>query len=81
MEVAPSLSAFEVKEVGDAAAAAAAAAAAEAATGEDGSSSCSVWLAGHVEAFNIPGTNSQVARVRFLPSCYQWQLHQAFALL
>ena len=32
------------------------------------------WLAGNVEAFNIPGTNyTQPTGLRFLPSCYQWQ--------
>ena len=36
--------------------------------------SCSLWLAGHVEAFNIPGTNAQAGGLRFLPSCYRWQL-------
>ena len=73
MEAAPSLSAFEVHEVGGAKKTAAAA---EAATDDDGER-CSVWLAGHVEAFNIPGTNTEVGGVRFLPSCYQWQLHSA----
>ena len=48
---------------------------AEAATDVDDGERCSVWLAGHVEAFNIPGTNTEVGGVRFLPSCYQWQLH------
>ena len=34
----------------------------------------SVWLAGNVESFNIPGTNyTQPTGLRFLPSCYQWQ--------
>ena len=36
--------------------------------------SYSLWLAGHVEAFNIPGTNAQAGGLRFLPSCYRWQL-------
>ena len=33
----------------------------------------SLWLAGNVEAFNIPGTTRQAGGLRFLPSCYQWQ--------
>jgi len=33
----------------------------------------SLWLAGNVEGFNIPGTVRQVGGLRFLPSCYQWQ--------
>ena len=33
----------------------------------------SLWLAGNVEAFNIPGTTRQTGGLRFLPSCYQWQ--------
>ena len=42
----------------------------------DRSAACetSLWLAGHVEAFNIPGTNAQAGGLRFLPSCYRWQL-------
>lgn len=34
-----------------------------------------LWLAGHVEAFNIPGTNAPAGGLRFLPSCYRWQLY------
>ena len=36
-----------------------------------------LWLAGHVEAFNIPGTNAHAGGLRFLPSCYRWQLASA----
>lgn len=36
-----------------------------------------LWLAGHVEAFNIPGTNAHAGGLRFLPSCYRWQLTAA----
>lgn len=42
--------------------------------GPCGGRSHSLWLAGHVESFNIPGTNAQVGGVRFMPSCYRWQL-------
>ena len=46
-----------------------------AARGTDGAAAgASIWLAGNVEAFNIPGTNYiQPTGLRFLPSCYQWQ--------
>lgn len=40
-----------------------------------------LWLAGHVEAFNIPGTNAQAGGVRFLPSCYRWQLSDGLGSL
>lgn len=41
--------------------------------GDDGVEQPSFWLAGNVEAFNIPGTVTQVSGLRFMPSCYQWQ--------
>ena len=42
--------------------------------GDDAGADTSLWLAGNVEAFNIPGTNyTQPTGLRFLASCYQWQ--------
>ena len=33
----------------------------------------SLWLAGNIESFNVPGTVSAVGGLHFLPSCYKWQ--------
>ena len=90
MEASPSLSAFEVERAGGVAAAeeegggdggdcsvCAAAGARAAAEAGGAGSGVTIWLAGHVEAFNIPGTNTEVGGVRFLESCYQWQLHSS----
>ena len=81
IEAAPRLSAFEVAEVTGGAEAKdedecedAGNHASEGVSEGSRHAGQALWLAGHVEAFNIPGTNAQSGGLRFLPSCYQWQL-------
>ena len=74
MEAGPSLSAFEVDAVASGGQQTRDVAAPAEANMQSGRTvTRAIWLAGDVEAFNIPGTISQISGLHFLPSCYQWQ--------
>ena len=78
MAAAPFLSCFEVEVESDAHGEGTPAAEGQGeTTGPEGGSlsllCLSLWLAGDVEAFNIPGTVTSAGGLRFMPSCYQWQ--------
>jgi hypothetical protein len=76
MAASPFLSCFEVETDGESGGEGEAGALGQGLPSElagPGASSPALWLAGDVEAFNIPGTVTSAGGLQFMPSCYQWQ--------